>query len=238
MARSLLWIVVALAACRSGSAARGPTGPSMSYEAHVAEADRLEKEARVHDDAAEIARQKGATYQCETSPEQEQLTIGGERVGERGTRICDDVALKDRRRHEKEAKRLRKDAEAHRHSADALIEAEKQACVGFTMTQVMDTPLGRARPRVDVAATARGVDVTIAAGPGLDVATLRREMACHQARAALYEPGGYMGHDPSLVPGTRVSIERSGAGITFAISADDNATRGSARSLAESLKAD
>ncbi len=216
----------------------GPASPTMSYEAHITEAEKLEKEARVHDDAAEIARQRGTTYQCDTSPEQEQLTIGGERVGERGTRFCDDVALTDRRRHERESKKLKAAAEEHRGSASVLRDAERKACAGWTLSQLQDTPLGRARPRVDVAPSAHGVNVTIAAGPGVAVESLQREMACHRARAALYEPGGYMGHDPTLVPATRLSIERTRGGITFVISGDDPVARAAARSLAESLKAE
>ena len=233
-------VIAALAACRGGggAGAAGPASPTMSYEAHIAEAEKLEKEAQVHDDAAEIARQRGTTYQCETSPEQEQLTIGGERTGERGTRICDDVALTDRRRHERERKRLQAAAEEHRRSARVLLDAERKACAGLSISQLQDTPLGRARPRVEVAPSAHGVDVTMAAGPGVAVESLQREMACHRARAALYEPGGYMGHDPALVPATRLSIERTGGGITFVISGDDQVARAAARSLAESLKAE
>jgi hypothetical protein len=231
-------IALVLGGCASRGAVIGPASPAMSYEAHIAEADKLEKEARVHDDAAEIARQRGTNYQCDTSPEQEQLTIGGERVGERGTRVCDDVALSDRRRHERESKKLKQAAEEHRSSASALLDAERKACAGFSISQLQDTPLGRARPRLDVMPSANGVDVTMAAGPGVAVEALQREMACHRARAALYEPGEYMGHDPSLVPATRLSIARSGGGITFTISGDDQVARAAARSLAESLKAE
>lgn len=239
MARTLLMAALALGACRSGGGpAMGPASPTTSYEAHVAEAEKLEKQARVHDDAAEIARQKGTTYQCDTSPEQEQLMIGGERVGERGTRVCDDVALTDRRRHEKESKKLKRAADEHRSSARVLLDAERTACAGFSISQLQDTPLGRARPRVDVMPSATGVTVTMAAGPGMSVEALQREMACHRARAALYEPGQYMGHDPTLVPATRLSIERTRVGITFTIAADDHVARASARSLAESLKAE
>lgn len=230
-------LLAVLAACRSGGGvhALGPSSPTMSYEAHIAEADKLERQARTHTEAAEVARQRGTNYQCDTAPESEQLTIGGERVGERGTRVCDDVSLSDRRRHEKEAKKLRDAAERHRGVAGTMLDRERRACAGFALEQMTDTPLGRARRTAVVEPIDGGVRITVPAGPGTAVEALRREMDCHRARAALYEPGEYMGHDPALGPATRLAIAPSSGGIAFTITGDDPAAVEAVRTRAESL---
>jgi hypothetical protein len=213
----------------------------MSYEAHIAEAERLEAEARTHREAAEVAQQRGPNYQCDTAPESEQLTIGGERVGERGTRVCDDVSLADRRRHEKEAQELREAADQHRGIARSMLDVERKACAGFAVEQMTDTPLGRGRRAARVEPIDGGVRVIIpagpgvAAGPGTAVESVRREMDCHRARAALYAPGEYMGHDPALSPSTRLSVAASSAGIAFTIVGEDPVAVEMARTRAASL---
>ena len=208
-------VILLAAACRTGGGVPAAS-PSVSYEAHMAEAERLEAEATRHDEAAEVARQRGATYECETAPESEQSTSGGERFN--GTRICDDVSLADRRRHEDEAGKLRKQADRHRGMARSLLDAEREACAGFGVEQLRDTPIGRDRGAARIEEVDGGVRITLTLGTALD--DVRRELGCHRARAALYEDGGYMAHDPALVPGTRVAVDAAAGGVVVTIRGD------------------
>jgi hypothetical protein len=225
-------ILVAVAGCRAGSPAQ-VSQPTASYQTHVSEAEELERAATQHEEAAEVARQRGATYQCDTAPESEQATSGTERFY--GTRICSDVALDDRRRHEKEAKELRAKAERHRSAARTILDAERAACAGYELEQVRDTPLGRTRG-AQVEDIDGGVRILLPAGPGLALDEVRREVACHRARAALYDAEDYMPHDPALVPATRVSVDGAGGGgIVITIHGDDPVATDLARKRAWAL---
>ncbi|MBZ0238799.1 MAG: hypothetical protein K8M05_41195, partial [Deltaproteobacteria bacterium] len=119
---SIVVLASVVPGCRSGKPPAAPQPrPGVSYEAYITEADRLEQAATREDQAAEAARQRGADYQCQTAPESEQTTSGGERL--QGTRVCDDVSAADRRRHEGRAKELREEAARHRTRAGALLDA-------------------------------------------------------------------------------------------------------------------
>lgn len=231
--RSLPIVMLVLAAaCRSGGGVPAAS-PSVSYEAHMAEVEKLEADATRHDEAAEVARQRGATYECATAPESEQSTSGGERFN--GTRICDDVAQSDRRRHEDEAGKLRKQAERHRGMARSLLDAERAACAGYGVERLRDTPIGRARSAARIDEVDGGVRVTLAGGPGLALDEVRRELACHRARAALYDDGGYMAHDPALVPATRIAVDAAPGGGIIVTIRGDGAAAGLVRARAAAL---
>jgi hypothetical protein len=232
--RATLIIVVVLAGCRASGGSTLPASPAVSYEAHMAQATELEREATTHEEAAEVARQKGATYECDTRPETEQATSGTEHF--EGTRICSDTAQDDRRRHEQAAKKLRADADQHRGIARSMVDVERAACAGFGVDQLRDTPLGRARAAARVEEIDGGVRITVPAGPGLALAAVQREMGCHRARAALYDADDYMGHDPALVPATRLAIEAAaGGGVVFTIRGDDVVATDVARKRAAAL---
>jgi hypothetical protein len=238
--RSLAFaLLLAAAACRAGqpaspSEAASP-GAGASYEAHMAEATRLEDEATRHEEAAEVARQRGPTYQCDTAPEHEMATSGTENLAD-GTRNCSDVAQDDQRRHDGEAKKLREEARRQRGMARSLLDTERKACAGYDVERVRDTPLGRARAAARVEDIDGGVRIAVTAGPGLALEEVRRELACHRARAALYDADGYMAHDPALVPATRVSVDAgSGGGLVFTIRGDDPVATDVARKRASAL---
>ncbi|HUQ03269.1 MAG TPA: hypothetical protein VM261_12290 [Kofleriaceae bacterium] len=217
MKRALLVILV-LAACRASKPAATPT-PGMSYEAYMMQAAELERQATHEDQSAEVARQQGAQYQCETHPESEQTTSGTERM--QGTRICDDVSAADRRRHEARAKELREAADHQRGLARSLLDADRAACDGIAFDRLRDPPLRRLAARAQVANVDGGTRITLS-GDDLDVDGLRRELGCHYARAAL---GGfdaaYMPSEPSTVAGSHFRVEKSGAAVTVTVLADD-----------------
>lgn len=228
-------VVGMIAGCRAGGPAK-PEEPAMSYEEHMAEVERLEQEIGRHEEAAEVARQRGADYQCDTAPETEQATSGTEKF--HGTRVCDDVSLTDRRRHEREAKKLREEADRHRGLASAMLDGERGACAGFGVDYMRDTPLGRARARAQVELIDGGARVSVPAPPATTVDEIRREMACHRARAALYDQTEYMGHDPSLVTATHFDVELGGATLVFTIRGDDAVAVEQVRARAQALAAE
>jgi hypothetical protein len=234
--RAIVLVVGLFAACRAGAPAK-PAEPEMTYEAHMQEIERLDKEIAFHQDAAEVARQRGADYQCDTKPEQEQLTIGGERIVE-GYRVCDDVSVADRRRHESEVKRLREEADRHRAQAGTMLASERGACAGFGVDRMRDTPLGRGRARAQVELVDGGVRVSVPVPPGTTVDEIERELACHRARAGLYDQTEYMGHDPALVTATRVDLALDGTTMVFTIHGDDAVAVEQARARAQTLAAE
>lgn len=191
--------------------------PPIGYEAHLAEATRLDDEAARHAQAAEAARQGGPAYVCETAPESEQTTSGGERM--HGTRVCDDAAAGDRRRHEREAARLRERADHHRGLARSLLDADRAACAGLGVDQLRDPPLRRLAARATVETIPGGARITLR-GADLDAAALERELGCHRARAALlgHDPD-YMPSEPMVVAGARLRVERTAAAVIVTVDA-------------------
>lgn len=183
------------------------------------EASKLEAEATREDEAAEVARQKGATYECQTHPESEQTTSGGERL--QGTRICDDVAAADRRRHEARAKELREAAEHRRGMARSLVDADRAACDGLSFDQLRDPPLRRLAARAQVERIDRGARIVLTGG-GIDAAGLQRELGCHRARAALggFDPA-YMPSEPVTVAGSRFRVESAGGAVVVVVEGED-----------------
>lgn len=227
--------VVALASlsgCRRDPSPATPQ-PGMSYEAYITEAARLDAEATREDEAAEAARQRGADYQCQTTPESEQTTTGGERL--HGTRICDDVAAADRRRHEARAKELREEADRVRAQAGALLDADRIACQGLAFDRLRDPPLRRLAARAAVERVDRGARITLSGGD-LDAGELRRELACHHARAALggHDPD-YMPSEPVTVAGASFRVEQAGPAIVVTVVAGDATAIEVVRRRAEAL---
>jgi hypothetical protein len=192
----------------------------MSYEAYMNEAMRLEDAATREEESAEVARQKGATYECETHPESEQTTSGGERL--QGTRICDDVAAADRKRHERRAKELRAAADHQRGLARSLLDADRIACEGISFDRLRDPPLRRFAARALVERIDRGARITLTSSADLDADELRRELGCHRARAALggFDPQ-YMPSEPVTVAGSRFRVEVAGPAVVVIVEGDD-----------------
>ncbi len=200
----------------------------------MAEAARLEGEAARHEEAAELARQRGTTYECDTHPESEQTTSGTERL--QRTRVCDDVAAADERRHQGEARRLREAAGHWRGRARSLLDADRVACDGLAFEVLRDPPLRRYAAKAVVEASGRGARITLVGGE-VDAAALRRELGCHRARAALngYDPA-YMPSEPAVVAGARVEVtDGPGGVVTVLVEADEAGAIELIRRRAEAL---
>jgi hypothetical protein len=228
--RYVVALVVLAAGCRSS---KPPEQPTLGYDAYMTKATQLESEATREEEAAEVARQRGATYECQTHPESEQTTSGTERLPQ--TRICDDVAAKDQRRHEGEAKKLRDEASHQRGLARSLLDADRAACDGLSFDTLRDPPLRRYAARAQVDNVEHGTRISLAGGD-IDAAVLRRELTCHRARAAL---GGfdtsYMPSEPVTVPGARFRVEVTSAGTVVTVEADDEDAVATIRTRANAL---
>jgi hypothetical protein len=214
--RSAVALVALVAGCRSS---KPPEQPVLGYDAYMTHAAQLESEAAREEQSAEVARQRGATYECQTHPESEQTTSGGERLPR--TRVCDDVAAKDQRRHEQEAKKLRDEAAHQRGLARSLLDADRAACDGLSFETLRDPPLRRYAARAQVDPVEHGARISLAGGD-IDVVGLRRELSCHRARAALggYD-ASYMPSEPVTVIGARFRVDTTSAGVVVTVLADD-----------------
>jgi hypothetical protein len=228
-------VVVAVIATMSGCRTRTPEAPApgKSYDTYMTEAARLEREAAVEEGSAEAARQRGTDYQCQTAPESEQTTSGTERLPQ--TRVCDDMSAADERRHQARAKELRRQADHQRGLARSLLDADRAACDGLSFDTLRDPPLRRVAARAQVERIDRGARITLS-GDDLDADQLRRELACHRARAALggFDPA-YMPSEPVTVTGARFRVERSGPAVVVTVEADDATAIETVRSRADAL---
>jgi len=229
----LVVAAVLAASIGCGSRATPPASPAVSYEAHMNEAARLEREATREQEAAEVARQRGATYECQTAPESEQTTSGTERLP--ATRICDDVTAKDERRHKDEAKKLREDADHRRGMARSLLDADRAACEGLSFDTLRDPPLRRFAARAVIDRVDHGARITLTGGD-VDANQLRRELGCHRARAALggFDPS-YMPSEPVTVAGARVRVDAAAASVVVTVEGDDPAAIDLIRRRADAL---
>ena len=155
----------------------------------------------------------------QTHPESEQTTSGTEHLPQ--TRICDDVAAGDERRHQERAKKLRDEASHQRGLARSLLDADRAACDGLSFDTLRDPPLRRYAARAQVENVEHGARISLSGGD-VDAAGLRRELTCHRTRAAL---GGfdaaYMPSEPVTVFGARFRVDTTSAGVVVTVEADD-----------------
>jgi hypothetical protein len=167
-----------------------------------------------------------------------QATSGGERL--LGRSPC-WTAADDEARPRELAADLRADAAVHRARARELAQAERDACAGMPVDELDHTPFFH---RADVATVAalvesgrvRGARIRFRAVPGLTGDWLREAIACHQARAAaLGWPEEHFAYDPTLVPGTSVTVEEDGPAVLVVVRADDELAAQVAYGRAEDL---
>jgi hypothetical protein len=226
-----------IAACN-----RGPSTPHrpLGVQANLEEAEHHERDADLQENQATEAgtRVVGERAACGDRVLADQLTSGGERL--LGRSPCWTEA-DDEERHRELAADLRADAAVHRARARELAQAELDACVGMPTDELDHTPFFH---RGDVAAVAalvenghvRGARIRFRAVPGLTVDWLREAIACHQARAAaLGWPERHFPYDPTMVPGTAVTVEERGASILVVVRADDDLAAQVAYGRAEDL---
>ena len=235
--RTPLLLVALVSAC--GPSASIPHRP-LGVQDNLAEADHHEGDADLHENQAGEAGRRTVQERaaCGDRVLADQVTSGGERL--LGRSPC-WTAAEDEARHRELAADLRADAAVHRARARELAQAEKDACAGMPADELDHTPFFH---RADVATVAalvengrvRGARIRFRAVPALTGDWLREAIACHQARAAaLGWPEEHFAYDPTMVPGTSVTVEDDGAAIRVIIRADDDLAAQVAYGRAEDL---
>jgi hypothetical protein len=226
-----------IAGCSRGSSM--PHRP-LGVQGNLEEAEQHEHDADLHDDQAQEAAARTVQQRaaCGDRVLGSGLTSGGEQ--QLGRSPC-WTAADDEARHREAAADLRHDAAVHRAYARELAQAELDACVAMPTKELDHTPFFH---RADIAAVTalverghvRGARIRFRAVPGLTVDWLRAAIACHQARAAaLGWPEQHFAYDPTMVPGTTVSVEERGATILVVVRADDDVAAHAAYGRAEGL---
>lgn len=220
--------LVAAAACGGTSPSPVPRRP-MGVQAHLAEADRHEADARHHDQqVAAVAEDPAtATYTCGDRAMSDQSTSGGERLVLRAP--CWTAGGGSAERHRQVAERLRTDAAAHRARARVLLQAEARACSQLPEEERDHTPFHHYD---DILAVSAELDGDRLAGarikfrpvPNLSAEWMRQALGCHSARAAAIGwPTTFMADCPSVVAGAETTVLEEPDGLVVVVRAKDPA---------------
>lgn len=200
----------------------------LSVNEHMQEARRHDAAAERSDASYDPERAKSSprTPQCYADPIEGQSTSGGKPL--EIMRPCWTSVTNPTAHHLEDAERNRREAEAHRARAAALIGAEKRACAGLAPSSIDHSPFFH---REDVLETEpvrdgnkiRGARALFARVPGLTADWLRRAASCHQARAAVmgYSPT-FMPYCPLVVAPSKVTVTESDAGLWLQITSKDS----------------
>jgi hypothetical protein len=229
MRTALLAAVLLAVACGGRSPDPWPAPRPLGVQEHLAEAERQDAEAQVHEQtASEATRRDPYELICPDPVLADQLTSGGERLLARTP--CWSAEPTAATRHRELAEHLRADAAAHRARAAELAAAERRACDGMPAEELAHSPFAH-REDVDAVAAlvengrVHGARIRFRPVPGLTVDYLRGAIACHQARAAAlgWEPT-HFAYDPTLLPGAEVRVHQHGQAVVVTARAADQAT--------------
>lgn len=232
-----------LTACASGPQRVEPDGPR-SYRERMAEADKHDHDAQVHERQAAEARGRidptGVTCgHPVVGAVADQSTSGGERLS---TWVpCWSVERDAAKYHQAEADRLHREARFDRGVARNLLEVEHEFCSQMPDSELTHTPFYH---REDVAAVepyveggaVKGARIHFKPIRGLDAGWMRQALLCHRARAATigYDPK-YMAYDPSMISDVNVAVTDRGGAVTVLVRSDSDPTTAVVVSRANAL---
>jgi hypothetical protein len=179
-------------------------------------ADRADQLADVHRRAAgpPDTLVNPDDYQCGDVDLDEQLTTGGKPLMKFGSHSvpCWNPVEEYAQRQRLTAERLHRRAQAERHAAAGLIEAEVAACRGISPAEIEHSPFAHRQEIADVIphrerGEVRGVRIVFKPVVGLSPAWMEQAIACHRARfERLGEPPSYLADDPTLVAGAVATV--------------------------------
>lgn len=225
--------VTLLAACGSNKPPPLADHPQpLSVNEHMQEAERHDAAAKrssgSYDPEKSVTQPR--VQRCYEDPVADQSTSGGKPL--EIMRPCWTSVTNPTAHHLEDAERDRREADAHRAKAAALIGAEKRACAGLGASAMNHSPFYHrediiaVEPIRDRAGKVRGARALFARVPGLTADWLRRSAACHQARAAVmgYSPT-FMSYCPLVVGKAAVTVSETDAGLWVRI---ENAELGAA----------
>ena len=206
----------------------------------MSRADLHQERAERHDRAVPEARRVRSSdnYACGDTVLNDQLTSGTERVT--SWTPCWDTDEEAAEAHRSAAAHEQREARAERAQAAALARAELASCRGIPPRELTHTPLSHAKEIEEIIPhregdEVRGVHVVFKRVPGLDAKWMERAIACHRARSAVL--GHVASIDPTLLPGTEVTVTQDGGHVRVYIRAADGDTGALALSRVQSLVA-
>jgi len=202
-------------------------------------ADLHQERANRHDRAAaETRAPTSENYACGDTVLNDQITTGGQPVT--SWMPCWDTDEEAAQAHRSAAAHELKAAREERAQAAALARAELASCRGIPPRELTHTPLSHAKEIAEIIPhregdEVRGVHVVFKRVPGLDAKWMERAIACHRARSAVL--GHVASIDPTLLPGTEVTVTQDGDHVQVYIRAADADTGALALARAQSLVA-
>lgn len=218
--RTVSQLALVIAAVGCGGSQPLPRTDLHGYAAHMEAADRYDQLADAQRRAASPpdTLSNPDNYQCGDVDLDEQVTSGGKPLIKLGARSvpCWNPVEERAQRQRLAAERLHRRAQAERHAAASLIEAEVEACHGISPEEVEHSPFAHRREIAEIIphrerGQIRGVRIVFKPVIGLSPAWMEQAIACHRARfERLGEPPSYLADDPTLVAGavTTVSLHR------------------------------
>jgi len=199
-----------------------------------------EERAQTHDRAAgEPTRaQSSENYACGDTVLNDQVTSGTERVT--SWMPCWDTDEEASEAHRSAAAKELRTAREERAQAVALARTELASCRGIPPRELTHTPLSHAKEIEEIIPhregdEVRGVHVVFKRVPGLNAKWMERAIACHRARSAVL--GHVASIDPTLLPGTEVTVTQDRGHVQVYIRAADGDTGALALARAQSLVA-
>lgn len=234
--RASPWLGVLLAISCGGQ--QKPAPPQRGYAELMSSADLHQQRADRHERAVPEPRRVQASdnHACGDVVLNDQLTTGTERVT--SWMPCWDSDEEAAEAHRAAAARELKTAREERAQAAALARAELASCRGIPPRELTHTPLSHSREIAEViphreGGEVRGVHVVFKRVLGLDAKWMERAIACHRARSAAL--GHVASIDPTLLPGTEVTVTQDGDHVQVYIRAADGDTGALALARAQSL---
>ena len=243
----LSWLAIAVAAatgaCRSAPVQTMPRRHLSAAEHHT-EAQRHEQEAAARERTAGVRRRGEASgsggdeYGC-YDREVPDPDLGGERV--QVLRPCWTAETRQASPEKTDAAEHRRLARKHRDQAEALTRAERRACAGMSAADIERSPFSHREAIAGVEPLESdgrtiGARVLFRPARGLDAGSMRKTVACHQARAAaLGYPPRVMSDNPLMVAPTVAVVDVRGDLVAVTITArrdeDAAAVLGRAKAL-------
>ncbi len=163
-------------------------------------------------------------YRCGDTVLADQSTSGGERL--QLSQPCfdpqEEAAQAPRALPANEQARVPNEVQ---RASGGLVETELVACRNIPERELAHSPFAHHKAISEViphyaGGTVRGARVVFKKIPGMTEAWMRQDIACHQARfASRSDSASYMPEDPSMIAGTRVTVESDRATVTVLIEA-------------------
>jgi hypothetical protein len=204
-----------------GGTTAGAQPHDMSQAQHEAMASKEESTAETHSEQ----------YNPATKEEKEECTAA--------KRVCWTSITNPTEQHKEDAEKHKKMAADHRAAAQALGDAETQACAGLPDEDRDMSPfyhredIAEVKEHVDEVRVGTrnkekkttGADIVFRAVPGMTVEWLQRIVDCHLARAsAVGHEMPEMSYCPLVLKKVKATVTSTGTGFAVAVTSDDPAT--------------